>query len=108
MTDRKLVKQIIRKFKDIDENTDVVFRQPNTYVRIYYSPHGEATVYGHGFSKVCWPDQWNSQRGYEIALAKAAQDVVLQLASTERGDALDDALDALVEDQVYDDMPFRR
>ena len=53
-------------------------RQPYTCVIVDYDgEYGRAT--GAGFSKVRWPDRWNSQRGYEIALGKAAQDVAEQL-----------------------------
>ena len=77
---RKLIKDIIRQVNLGVISREHIHRRPYTYVRVlfYYELH-LATVYGHGFSKVCWPDQWDETRGYEIALAKAARDVARQL-----------------------------
>ena len=81
MTDRKLVKQIIDEVNNDQILLDVVFRCPYTYIHIKYPVDSLEVIDGHGFAKICWPDKWDTQRGYEIALAKAARDVVSQLSS---------------------------
>jgi hypothetical protein len=35
----------------------------------------------HGFSKVCWPDQFDSQFGIDLAVEKAIAKIAKQLAS---------------------------
>jgi len=38
-----------------------------------------------GFSKVCWPDKYDSNKGYEIALRKALSKIARQLVYGNRG-----------------------
>lgn len=51
-------------------------KQPNTTVAIAvnaYNEHGDLVGKAHtvGFSKVCWPDEFNFRVGFERALGKA-------------------------------------
>ena len=34
----------------------------------------------HGFSKVCWPDKWDAQRGIDLAVEKAIAKIAKKLA----------------------------
>ncbi len=101
MTNRDIVKKIISNYHSGVLRGSVIYRQPYTYVSVVYAPQGEPTIYGHGFSKVCWPDQWDEYRGQEIALAKAARDVVSQLLDRKLR-----ATENLAEELVYGDIPF--
>ncbi len=83
MADRELIKQIIYGCNHRQLSREVIYRRPYTYAKILYVPRGGTTIYGHGFSKVCWPDRWDRGRGYEIAVAKAARDIVSQLTPRE-------------------------
>ena len=101
MTNRDIVKKIISDYYSGVLRGSVIYRQPYTYVSVTYAPHDEPTIYGHGFSKVCWPDQWDEYRGQDIALAKAARDVVSQLSDREL-----QSIENLTREAVYDDIPF--
>ena len=50
-------------------------KRPYTYVKVKCSTRGK--VYeGVGFSKVMYPDRWDSAVGYDIAYRKAIADAV--------------------------------
>lgn len=87
MNRRELVKDVIGKFGE-SENTGksafadmtMHFHQKKPYTCVVVSYHGDlGEAVGVGFSKVRWPDRWNAERGYDIALGKAAQHVAEQL-----------------------------
>lgn len=45
-------------------------KRPNTFAVARFSGY-----VGIGFSKVCYPDTWDGEKGVEIAMRKAIQDV---------------------------------
>jgi hypothetical protein len=74
-TKREIAKSIIERVKSPDYVADDLVvhsfqRKPYTCVTVRYDG-----VLGVGFSKVRWPDRWDSDRGHQIALGKAAQNV---------------------------------
>ena len=99
MTNRKLVKQIIHGYNHGQVHGTVIYRRPYTYVRHMEAQRYTVTVFQRfvGLTN-------GRQRGYDIALAKAARDVVSQLSSVEL-DGHDIAPNAS-EVLQYDDIPF--
>ena len=59
--------------------------RPNTAVQVSTHYNG-STFVANGFSKVCWPDWWNKQRGIEIAQGKAEANIVRQILHKQRSD----------------------
>ena len=57
-------------------------KQPYTHCRIRLEAYG-TTFIGDGYSKANWPDTWNSEMGKQLAMYRAADDLVDQLV--ERG-----------------------
>ena len=56
-------------------------KRPYTVVEIEYTnPETGATMSGVGFSKVCWPDEWDADRGSYIATIKACADLAKRLS----------------------------
>lgn len=60
-------------------------KRPYTFVHIWPRESSYLTLtadqpvyYGLGFSKVCYPDTWDAQKGKDIALRKAAAHMVNQ------------------------------
>lgn len=52
--------------------------QPSTAVRVVYTTYSQTRV-GLGFSKVCWPDKWNPEKGIKIATGKALAHIWQQI-----------------------------
>ena len=82
---RNLTKYILTALKEgksaphvgpIKEN--VFYRRPVTIVLI----QEKLGRYGVGWSKVCSPDEWDKEKGLEIARARAAQDLSAVLYNT--------------------------
>jgi len=78
---------------------DLLQKRPYTGVRIrvrclpmYGRDAYDAVFTGIGFSKAHWPDPWDASYGFELAIAKAAADVVRQW---------DRALDAIPAPMSY-------
>ncbi|MHC4181807.1 MAG: hypothetical protein ACYSR0_00460 [Planctomycetota bacterium] len=78
MDRREFVKAILKLREEDGIAFEVVYRRPYTIALIHYRDYE-----GWGAAKVCWPDQWNPERGQEIALAKAAQHIAEQVMPSE-------------------------
>lgn len=69
----------------IGERTSVIFarqQRPYTFVELDYS-FGAVHVTGMGFSKVCHPDDWNSELGKKVAITRAIRHIRKQLEQNE-------------------------
>ena len=80
MGDRKESRKrfIKRTMQRIEDNTlpicslDYWQKQPYTAARLtMILPGWKDASTGLGFSKVCWPDEWDAEKGKQIALKKA-------------------------------------
>jgi hypothetical protein len=66
---RKLRKELEQKLNDQIVSRSVYQERPYTCIVLEVkTPYG--VVQGIGFSKVCYPDRWNAQRGEELAKDK--------------------------------------
>ena len=74
---RILTKHILtaldKSAEGFSENT--FYRRPYTVVMVYEHYDDKKRFFGVGCSKVCWPDLWEEEKGRDIAMAKAAQDL---------------------------------
>lgn len=58
--------------------TNMVIKQPYCYVEVQYVTP-VITFTGHGFSKVCYPDQWDSEEGVMKATQRAIRHIRQQI-----------------------------
>jgi len=85
ITDRSLTKAILYLLEDESSVISVkeIIRKPNVVVELTYeNPQSYVRHVGAGFSKVCYPDVWDVDKGINIATAKAAQDLAQQVSSS--------------------------
>jgi len=71
---------------DVDQNADVLYQvqqRPVTVVHLRYG-YKDRNYSGIGYSKVCWPDWWNSEMGWRVARGKAISQIVRQIMKEER------------------------
>lgn len=73
---RKLRRAVEEELKI--EEVEVVQKQPWTMVRVLAIWHGRAYE-DHGFSKVCYPDEWDAEEGVRVAKRKAIADIARQV-----------------------------
>ena len=60
--------------------------RPNTAVRVVCIWQNQDFFKAYGFAKVRYPDQWNSDKGVELATAKAVGKIVKKIAQELFGD----------------------
>ena len=77
---RGVIERLNELVEDGDERVVVhVFqKRPNTFAATRFHAYT-----GVGFSKVCYPDTWDEDKGIEIARNKAIQDIGNQLWKNE-------------------------
>lgn len=91
MTKTQERKQFITDlFEAIDEvmpyiSVVVMQRKPYTAVEVSYEREYDSTVIGLGFSKVCWPDKWDVEKGIRIATGKALSHIWQQMDEDKDG-----------------------
>ena len=79
MKRKELEARIVQEHLDRKATADFFeYRRPYTVVIISRDYHKDR-IYGVGVSKVCWPDKWDDERGYYIALVRAARDLTKTL-----------------------------
>lgn len=78
--------EIIEYVRSCHQISDITVRPPNTCVKIevVFDTEGNSVV-GAGFSKQCRyadrADEWNGERGFNIAFGRAIGDAVQQLTA---------------------------
>ena len=71
---------VARLFADDELDVEVWQKRPYTAVKAKVVGHPED---GFGFSKVCWPDEWDEERGIEAATIKALHDLACALVDAD-------------------------
>ncbi len=69
----------------IDEHTSIIVtrqQRPYTFVELSYS-YGAKYVTGMGFSKVCHPNDWDSELGNKVATTRAIRHIRKQMEQNE-------------------------
>jgi hypothetical protein len=74
VTLRDTIKAIVAdydNFPDQFQHRRLVPDRPNCFAEITYTDRDEDVVTGYGFSKVCYPDEWDEEKGLNIAISRA-------------------------------------
>lgn len=75
---RKQREEIMASLEVVQNGEEVIQKRPYTAIKIkaYY----KGTMYvGIGFSKVCWPDEWDEELGWSMAEYRAKKDIANQV-----------------------------
>ena len=84
MIRRELVLKVLELVDSGDDRIYVQVEQERPYTFAKLSATSWEGVFGVGFSKVCFPDRWNSERGIQIAVAKAAKILAGEIENGEK------------------------
>lgn len=61
-------------------------KRPYTAVKVIVRMPGYPMMTEYGFTKVCWPDTWDAERGIELAVRKALTYAAKRIVAKERQD----------------------
>jgi len=64
---------------DIEVRSTTV-RPPYVFVGVAYGNEGDP-MFGYGFAKCCPKDEWDEERGFDIAKGRAETDIARQLCA---------------------------
>ena len=78
-TKRERRAQIRSVLEDQVVEHQFIQQQPYTALELRLDMPNEPSLFGKGFAKVQYPDQWDPEYGYKLAYNKAMADIIRQV-----------------------------
>lgn len=99
ITKKDLIAKSVKLVAETFEPSFTAQRRPYTYVHYDVEFRG-AHYHADGFSKVCWPDQWDEATGSYYACQKAVRYIVRKITNNYKRNKLVELIDTLETDMV--------